>query len=224
MFAGQTPERSTAPAARARCRFRPGWHGAGGLGARRLRRRRRGCPAEGGHDEHAGHAEQHSGGGCGLLHGCLLRVRVGGWMGRWVIGRHRTWGRATCRSRVAAARRTPGTRRCRAARTTVTAAYISRMSLELLAYSRMQLAEALLAPSEEEVADDGAHHRQPGRDAQPGEHRRQRRREHHLAQPREPPTVVERDQVVQAGITRNESEQGVEQDREDRDQHAHDDA
>ena len=77
--------------------------------------------------------------------------------------------------------RTTGTPRCRAS-PTARGAYIRGMSLELLAYCRDQDADALVAPAEEEVADDRADHREPGRDAQPGEHRRQGRREHHLAQ------------------------------------------
>ena len=64
----------------------------------------------------------------------------------------------------------------------ITAANSSSPS-RLLAYLLEQLADAGVALAEEEVADDGADHRQPGGDAQAGEDRRQGGREHQLAQP-----------------------------------------
>ena len=74
--------------------------------------------------------------------------------------------------------------------------------------------------TEELLADDGADHRQAGRDAEAGEDRRQRRRELQLAQPRPAIGAAQREQVVLALVDRQQAEQRVGHDREDRDHHA----
>src|SRR3954451_6611612 len=85
-------------------------------------------------------------------------------------------------------------------------------------------ADARLALTEEEVADDRADHRQPGRDAKAGEDRGHRRRELQAPQTAQPAGAVECEEVVVLLGYGQQPEQRVRDDREQREDHDDDHA
>ena len=145
---------------------------------------------------------------------CCVAVGAGGFT------RGRRAG-AGCRRRAPADRRPR-----RAARPTSDDSSSARHQLlggQALAVDVDQAADPGLALAEEEVGDDRADHRQPGRDLEAGDHRGQRRRQLQLAQPlpaRLAPCSENRSWWPAS--TDLQPEQRVGDDREQRDQHADD--